>query len=247
MPNKPLVLIIDDDAAFSASLAETFERDGLRASTAFFAEEGYQKAVQQRPDMIILDINLQREGEGFELLPRLQQATAASIVVLTGRGSVREDLEAAGEGGATHYFNKADALPAALSAFVRSQLARLGKLTHTSLRLGNVVLDVQARKLLIRGIPVPLTEMQAEILAALMTPPAGHWKTHAEIARKVYGDTGYNEKAGVRKHIARIRSRLESLDMGVWIETAHAHGYRLVVEGVKDTSEEAQDARGKGT
>lgn len=56
---KPLVLIIDD-AAFAASLAETFERDGLRASTAFFAWEGCSKAVQQRPDMIILDINLQR-------------------------------------------------------------------------------------------------------------------------------------------------------------------------------------------
>jgi DNA-binding response OmpR family regulator len=231
---KPLVLIIDDDAAFSASLAETFERDGLRASTAFFAEEGYNKAVQQRPDMIILDINLQREGEGFEILPRLQQATAAPVVVLTARGTVRQDLEAAGRGGATHYFNKADALPDALSAFIRSQLAKLGRWTYTPLRLGGAVLDVQARKLVIRGVPVPLTEMQADILAVLMEPPGGHWKTHTEIARKVYGDTGYNEKAGVRKHIARIRIRLDSLNLGVRIETAHAHGYRFVVEGVND-------------
>ena len=99
---KPLVLIIDDDAAFAASLAETFERDGLRASTAFFAEEGHGKGVQQRPDMIILDVNLQREGDGFEFLRRWQQATPAPIVVLTARGSVREDLEAAGDSGATH-------------------------------------------------------------------------------------------------------------------------------------------------
>ena len=232
---KPLVLIIDDDAAFAASLAETFERDGLRASTAFFAEEGYSKAVQQRPDMIILDINLQREGEGFEILPRLQQATAASVVVLTGRGTVRQDLEAAGRGGATHYFNKTDALPDAVSAFIRSQLAKLGKWAYTPLRLGGAVLDIQARKLVIRGVPVPLTEMQGDILAVLLEPPAGHWKTHTEIARKVYGDTGYNEKAGVRKHVARIRSRLDSLDLGVRIETAHAHGYRFVVEGVNDS------------
>ncbi|MEE9231193.1 MAG: response regulator transcription factor [Acidobacteriota bacterium] len=238
---KPLVLIIDDDAAFAGSMAETFERDGIRASTAFFAEEGYDKTVRQRPDMIILDINLQREGEGFELLPRLQQATEASIVVLTARGTVREDLEAAGRGGATHYFNKAEALPDTLSVFVRSQLAKLGKWTHTPLRLGHTVLDVQARKLLIQGVPVPLTEMQAEILAVLMEPPAGHWKTHAETAGKVYGDTGYNEKAGVRKHIARIRSRLNSLEMGLHIETAHAHGYRLVVEGVNDQLEETAE------
>jgi DNA-binding response OmpR family regulator len=215
-------------------MAETFERDGIRASTALFADEGYDKAIRQRPDMIILDINLQREGEGFELLPRLHQATEASIVVLTARGTVREDLEAAGRGGATHYFNKAEALPDALSAFIRSQLARLGKWTYSPLRLGHTVLDVQARKLLIKGVPVPLTEMQAEILAVLLEPPAGHWKTHKEIARKVYGDTGYNEKAGVRKHVARIRTRLDALNLGVRIETAHAHGYRFVVEGLND-------------
>jgi DNA-binding response OmpR family regulator len=231
---KPLILIIDDDPAFAASLAVTFERDGLNASTAFFAEEGFSRAVQQRPDMIILDINLQREGEGFEILPRLQQATGASIVVLTGRGTVRQDLEAAGRGGATHYFNKIEAMPDAVSAFVRSQLAKLGKWTYTPLRLGGAVLDVQARKLVIRGVPVPLTEMQADILAVLLEPPAGHWKTHKEIARKMYGDAGYNEKAGVRKHVARIRARLDALNLGVRIETAHAHGYRFVVEGVND-------------
>ncbi len=231
---KPLVLIIDDDPAFAASLAETFERDGLSASTAYFAEEGYRKGVQQRPDMIILDINLQREGEGFELLPRLQQATGASIVVLTGRGTVRADLEAAGRGGATHYFNKIEAMPDAVSAFVRSQLAKLGKWTYTPLRLGGAVLDVEARKLVIRGVPVPLTEMQADMLAVLLEPPAGHWKTHKEIARKIYGDAGYNEKAGVRKHVGRIRARLDALSLGIRIETAHAHGYRFVVEGVND-------------
>ena len=95
---KPLVLIIDDDAAFSASLAETFEREGLRTSAAFFAEEGYSKAVHERPDMVILDINLQYEGDALQLLPRLQQATEASIVVLTGRPSVRQDLEGGGDG-----------------------------------------------------------------------------------------------------------------------------------------------------
>jgi len=124
--------------------------------------------------------------------------------------------------------------PAAVSAFIRSQLAKLGKWTYTPLRLGGVVLDVQARKLVIRGMPVPLTEMQADILAVLLEPPAGDWKTHKEIARKIYGDVGYNEKAGVRKHVGRIRARLDALNLGVRIETAHAHGYRFVVEGVND-------------
>ena len=86
---------------------------------------------------------------------------------------------------------------------------------------------------MIRGVPVLLTEMQADILAVLLEPP-GHWKTHKEIAGKVYGDTGYNEKAGVRKHVARIWTRLDALSLGVRIETAHAPGYSFVVEGVND-------------
>lgn len=238
LQTKPLVLIIDDDAAFSASLAETFEREGLRVSTAFFADEGFEKAVGERPDMIILDINLQREGEGFELLPRLQRETGASVVVLTGRETVREDLAAAGKGGATHYFNKADVLPDALSAFVRSQLASLGKLTYSLLRIGHAVLDSEAQKLTIRGVPVPLTEMQAEVLAAIMEPPAGEWKTYEELARKVYGEAGHNEKAGLRKHVSRIRSRLEELDLGARIETGFRLGYRMVVDGETNGREE---------
>jgi len=231
---KPLVLIIDDDAAYTAALAETFERGGLRTSSAFFAEQGLDEAKRQRPDMIILDINLQHEGQGFELLPRLQQVSDAPIVVLTGRGTVRQDLQTAGQGGATNYFNKVDALPEALSAFVRSQLAKLGKMKPRTQRMGDVVLDVQAGKMLVRGVPIPVTEMQAEVLALLMAPPAGEWKLHRKLARAMYGESGVDEKAGVRKHIARIRERLEALDMGVWIETAFGHGYRLVVKGFND-------------
>ena len=88
-------------------------------------------------------------------------------------------------GGATHYFNKTDALPDAVSAFIRSQLAKPEKWTYPPLRLGGAVLDVQARRLVTRGIPVPLTEMRADVLAVLLEPPAGHWMTRKEIARKV--------------------------------------------------------------
>lgn len=41
--------------------------------------------------------------------------------------------------------------------------------------------------------------MEAGILAVLLEFPAGHWRTHKEIAWNVYGDTGYSEKACVRK------------------------------------------------
>ena len=55
-----------------------------------------------------------------------------------------------------------------------------------------------------------------------------------KLASAMYGESGVDEKAGVRKHVARIRERLEKLDMGVWIETAFGHGYRLVVKGFND-------------
>ena len=131
--------------------------------------------------------------------------------------------------------------PNSLSAFVRSQLARLGKITYAPLRVGPMVLDIPASKLIIHGVPLPLTEMQSEVMAVLMEPPAGHWKTHREIADKIYGDHGYGEKAAVRKHIARIRSRLQALDLGARIETAHTHGYRVVVEGMSERSDRAEE------
>ena len=50
----------------------------------------------------------------------------------------------------------------------------------------------------------------------------------------MYGNSGHSERTGVRKHIFQIRERLDSLRMGVSIETAHGHGYRLFVRGVND-------------
>lgn len=56
------------------SLARDLARDALRASTSFFAEEVFEMAVGQRPDMTVVNINSQGEGAGFETEPRDLQA-----------------------------------------------------------------------------------------------------------------------------------------------------------------------------
>ena len=84
--NAKLVLIIDDDEGIRDLLSFAVKKEGYRVETAEDGEEGLQKALSLRPDLLVLDLMLPRYG-GFELLRELQKGDSAKtpIIVVTGR------------------------------------------------------------------------------------------------------------------------------------------------------------------
>ena len=81
-----LVLVIDDDEGVRELLAMLIKKEGWRVETAEDGAEGERKALELKPDLIVLDLMLPRYG-GFELLKHLQGTELAKvpIVVVTGR------------------------------------------------------------------------------------------------------------------------------------------------------------------
>lgn len=92
--NAKLVLIIDDDEGVRDLLSFLVKKEGFRAETAIDGEDGYQKAEQLKPDLILLDLMMPRYG-GFEVLRRLQAGELAGvpIVIVTGRYTDRSTTE----------------------------------------------------------------------------------------------------------------------------------------------------------
>ncbi|PIR19350.1 MAG: hypothetical protein COV48_02500 [Elusimicrobia bacterium CG11_big_fil_rev_8_21_14_0_20_64_6] len=92
--NAKLVLIIDDDEGVRDLLSFLVKKEGFRAETAVDGEDGYQKAEQLKPDLILLDLMMPRYG-GFEVLRRLQARDLAGvpIVIVTGRYTDRSTAE----------------------------------------------------------------------------------------------------------------------------------------------------------
>jgi PAS domain S-box-containing protein len=82
-----LVLVVEDNPEMNQVVAESLTRDGFRVITAFDGREGYEKAVELRPDLILTDIMMPRMS-GDELIRSLRQRAEfgeVPIVVLTAR------------------------------------------------------------------------------------------------------------------------------------------------------------------
>jgi two-component system, NtrC family, response regulator AtoC len=99
------ILLIDDEQALVKILTKFLEQNKHEAHPAYTAAEGLEKAALLKPDLIFLDLHLPDMG-GMDVLTRLnQQANTASVVVVTGEGSV-DSAVAAMKMGAEDYLEK---------------------------------------------------------------------------------------------------------------------------------------------
>lgn len=91
---EPLILVVDDDEGIRELLSVLIKKEGWRVETAEDGAEGERKALQLKPDLIVLDLMLPRYG-GFELLKNLQGTELAKtpIVIVTGRYTDRSTSE----------------------------------------------------------------------------------------------------------------------------------------------------------
>jgi DNA-binding response OmpR family regulator len=107
------------------------------------------------------------------------------VLILQDDFSSGRGVEEAASAGAVACLSKAEVLPRAAAGFAVAQLAALGRTTSRFRRSGDTLLDVHGRTLRVGARKVPLTRMQADILAVLLEPPADEWKRISVIARRV--------------------------------------------------------------
>jgi two-component system response regulator RegA len=118
MNERPLLLIVEDDAALRERLARAFEKRGFDVCVAENVEAAVSLIETEPPELALVDLRMPGES-GLELIPRLKQADPATrIVVLTGYGSIATAVEAVRRG-ATHYLTKPADADQILAAFSR--------------------------------------------------------------------------------------------------------------------------------
>ncbi len=86
------VLVIEDDSFLRGVLARKLKEEGFEVLEAKDGEEGLQKAQEESPDMILLDIVLP-EMDGFEVLSRLKDNEKSShipVIILSNLGQPDE-------------------------------------------------------------------------------------------------------------------------------------------------------------
>lgn len=103
--SKPLILVVEDDAAFRTLLVEELEESGYRVSTAGDLHRAREGVAQVRPDLVISDLRLP-DGNGIELLEVLRQSPLPpAFLLITAFGTIPQAVEAL-QAGADHFLTK---------------------------------------------------------------------------------------------------------------------------------------------
>ncbi|HEX5398333.1 MAG TPA: response regulator transcription factor [Verrucomicrobiae bacterium] len=223
----PRILIIEDETPMRTALTDLLSAEGYRVLTAVDGEGGLQRALAEKPDLILLDIMLPKL-DGFALCAELRRLSSTMpVLMLTAKGQI-DDRVTGLDAGADDYLVKPFSTEELL-ARVRALLRRVERKTKSlvKLKLGETEIDL-ARQTAVRGKkPVHLTAKEFAMLR-LLAEAGGEPVTRERFLDVVWGYTAFPTTRTVDNHIASLRAKLEkNPDEPRWIKTVHGVGYRL--------------------
>lgn len=211
MPTSRPILIVEDDLALRATLAERLAAEGgFLAAEAGSAAEAHAKLGKPgaRFDLVLLDIGLP-DGDGRELCHRLRRdGRRMPIIMLTGG---REELGVVRglEAGANDYMAKPCRMPELL-ARMRAQLRSFDASPDAPLNVGPYLFLPAARVLLETGRnrKVQLTDKEVRILRRLYQAE-GQAIRRKVLLDEVWGYSGGVDTHTLETHIYRLRQKME--------------------------------------
>jgi len=227
---KARILLVEDEAPMRMALKDILDSEGYRVQTAADGEAGLQQAVDQKPDLILLDVMLPKL-DGFALCGELRRlAIDTPVLMLTAKGQV-EDRVTGLDSGADDYLVKPFSTEELL-ARVRALLRRRGgqRAPVRALTLGEVRIDLVKLTANRGRQPLRLTAKEFAVLR-LLAEANGEPVTRERFLDLVWGCTAFPTTRTVDNHIASLRAKLEpEPERPRWIQTVHGVGYRLETE-----------------
>lgn len=230
------LLIIEDELPMRTALEDCLHAEGYRVLTAADGEAGLNRARDEKPDLILLDVMLPRL-DGFALCAELRRlGNAVPILMLTAKGQVEDRVNGL-DAGADDYLVKPFSTEELL-ARVRALLRRARKLSQPlrSITLGETRIDFVQQRAWKNRKALHLTSKEFAMLR-LMVECAGEAISRERFLDAVWGYTAFPTTRTVDNHIASLRAKLEvNPDQPRFIQTVHGVGYRLQLGNANGTS-----------
>ena len=220
------ILIVDDESKIVRVLSAYLKEAGFRAITAADGQLALYTFRQEKPDLILLDIMLP-SIDGIELCKKIRRESAVPIIMVTARAEEVDRLLGL-ELGADDYVVKPFS-PREVVARVRAVLRRAeGTVTTSSvLRVGDLVMDTAAHKVMLGDCEINVTLTEFGILAALARSP-GRVVTRAQLMEQTQDVFVEGTERTVDVHIRNLRTKLEPDPRHPrYILTVFGLGYKL--------------------
>ena len=222
----PRILIVDDEPAMVRGLEDNFRFEGYQTLSAATGKDGLARALQEAPDLILLDI-MMPEMSGWDVLRALRQkGLDVPVIMLSARGE-EVDRVLGLELGADDYVTKPFSLRELL-ARVRAVLRRPGpRLKFEEFAFGDVRIRLRGRQVFKAGQEVRLTRKEFDLLRYLVEH-RGEVVTRDRLLDEVWGYEQFPTTRTVDTHVLRLRQKFEKdPERPAWILTVHGQGYRF--------------------
>ncbi|MDB6179756.1 response regulator transcription factor CtrA [Paracoccus fistulariae] len=219
------ILLVEDDPGTARAIELMLSAASFNVFRTDMGEEGIDLAKLYDYDLILLDLDLP-DMHGMEVLRHLRMARVNTpILILTGSDDTESKLKGFGFGAddyMTKPFNREE-LQARIQAIIRRSKGH----SHAIIQTGDIVVNLDARTVEVRGAPVNLTGKEYQILE-LLSLRKGTTLTKEMFLNHLYGGMDEPELKIIDVFICKLRKKLsEALGGDSYIETVWGRGYVL--------------------
>jgi two-component system, OmpR family, KDP operon response regulator KdpE len=227
------VLLVEDDQNIIDLVRSNLMARGHDVTVSKDGSDAVELLEAARPEMVILDLMLPGDNDGFELCRQMRERSSVGIVVLSARRAETDKVRALNLG-ADDYMTKPfgiEELLARIHATLRR--TRPGPTEPPEpgvIQVHGIEIDLEARKVTKAGQLVHLTPTEFALLREFALNP-GVLLTHAELLRRVWGRGYETQTEYTRVYVGRLRAKLEDPDSSPLFITEPRSGYRFTTDG----------------
>ena len=230
--DKKKILVIEDEKAIADILVFNLQREGYDTLVAYDGTEGLRCALEEAPDLILLDVMLPGM-DGFEVLGHIREKHDTPIIMLTAREQETDKVLGL-ELGADDYITKPFSmreLMARVKANMRRTLSGEERAKPAVPSGGGLRISRDNGMVYKNGRALELSAREFDILCYLSASP-GHVFSREELMEHVWGYEYYGDLRAVDVAIRRLREKVEDLPASPrYIMTKRGMGYYFASEG----------------
>ena len=213
------ILVVEDDDGVAGAILDALRARGHGVFRAAVAAE--VPVLLPDAELVLLDLGVP-DGDGFEVLRTIRRASPVPVLVITARSAERDVVRAL-HLGADDYLVKPVRLKellARVDAVVRRARAQTA---DPVAEIGDLRVDLAARRVTVGGAELRLTGKEYDILAALARRP-GVAVSRDELLLQVWGHVDKSVSRALDVHLAALRAKINRPGL---LTTVRGFGFRL--------------------
>lgn len=228
--SKPLVLVVEDEAALATMLRYNLEKQGFRVEEAADGQEALTRIAETPPDLVLLDWMLPVMS-GIEVCRQIRRRSDTRdlpVIMVTARTEDQDAVRGLNTG-ADDYITKPFSMEALL-ARMRALLRRTSPMpAKGQISFHDIVMDLASHRVHRGGRQVHLGPTEFRLLEFFMQHPRRVF-SREELLDAVWGPDIHVEPRTVDVHIRRLRKSINGVDELDVVRTVRAAGYALDTE-----------------